>query len=92
MANGHGGKREGAGRKSNAARQELESLMDAEIPLREIVRLWAEYVRANPSGEVFARWLGYRVGLPVQRNENEHIGETILRVVYADPGDNSPTT
>ena len=65
MANGHGGKREGAGRTKKATEEEIISMMDViASPHDALSCLWAKCQEGDT--QAIKTWLNYRFGMPKQ--------------------------
>lgn len=84
MANGHGGKRAGAGRKTKAETLQLDKLLDECVSDDDIKELFRVLVRNGKRGNVNAimALLAYRYGKPKDRQELT--GKVRVIVDYAD--------
>ncbi len=84
MANGHGGAREGAGRKTKAETLELDRILMECATEDDIKDMFRVLVKNGKRGNVNAimAFLAYKYGKP--KDKQEHSGEVTINVNYAD--------
>ena len=70
MENKHGGKREGAGRKSKADETDLIAQMDSVCSISTVLEKLVENIEANETNAI-KLWLSYRFGMPKQIIESK---------------------
>jgi hypothetical protein len=92
MANGHGGKRDGAGRTKKATEEEIISMMDViASPHDALSCLWIKCKEGDT--QAIKAWLEYRLGKPKQNVDVTSGGDKIAPpITWVKPDESDTAT